>query len=194
MGGAAHQRDAVAHNYFQPVGHRPADQNEVLVVRRQVAALDDVLRQQSHRSLLLRLDAADEHGHRGLAAAGEAGRVDAARGGDHLWLGERRLHYCVGVGQRQQRQPLGLFPVAGRVHLKVPALQPHRVAVDGLSRPADEPIHKDQKHQTQCDGNQRDQGAPPVAPDVTPGHFQEFSHSFHLLLAHVSCLSPTRFG
>lgn len=65
---------------FPPLGSAP-DEDHVLVVCGQVAALGDALRQQAHRCLPLRLDAGDDHRERGLAAAHHTAGIDAARGG-----------------------------------------------------------------------------------------------------------------
>jgi hypothetical protein len=106
--------------------------------------------------------------------------VDAPRGSHHLWLDLCRLHDHIRIRQWQQRQSFGLLPIPRRVHLHVAPLQAHRVAENSLLKPGDGAIHESQEDQSQRDGDQCDQRAPFVAPDVPPRHSDEFSHFIHL--------------
>ena len=118
----------------------------------------------------------DEHGERSLRAADDAAGMDAFGGGHDPGLG---AHVCTTASASAsgiEGIAVGLGPKAGGMNLNVAAVEPHRVAEDRLVRAADQAVEKEQQHQAEHDGHQRDGGAPPVAPHVAPRHFEHFRH------------------
>ena len=174
---APQQRHAITNGQVKLVSQALAQEDRVAVVWLQEAALADILRVQADGRLDGRLDANDLHRVGAVAAADDAAGVDAPGRDRHLGLAAGGLHHRVGVFQRQQRQPVDLGPVAGRVHHDIAAVQTHGVAKDRFIRTSDQAVHQQQQQNAQDNCHQGNGRPPPITPHVTPGQLQGSAHA-----------------
>jgi hypothetical protein len=175
------QHELVVEVELEPLGHGPTDDDRGQPPRTphprpggQVAALDDRVPDDRDAGLAGRVDA-DDHCPQAAARALHQAEADDARSAAHALASRQRGEHA-GAAVVDPRLDVRIRVVALRVHRDV-----REVAADGVvrhlehhaARPADQ---EQRRRQADRNRGQHHRGAPPAAPEVSPGESQQEPH------------------